>query len=118
MSFKKLTGSLGKAVACDSKNKVITGFLTGVKTGVGFKKRSCVYHLTTAKGEQIDVWGGAAIDRCLREGDKVVPAIQNRLVQFKFNGVVKLSGKKTFNDIEVSVDVTKKLPKKRENLLF
>jgi hypothetical protein len=92
------------AINCDDKHKVIEGYLVSVQTKVG-KYKSNIYQIKTKTGEDLRVWGGTAIDKCLMEGKTLKPELVNKFIQLTFRGSVKLGegrNAKTFQDIQVA----------------
>jgi hypothetical protein len=99
-----------QAINCDSKHKVIEGFLLGARHDVG-KYKSSIYLFEDDKGESWSVWGNTAIDRALLDSKdhEVIKQYMEKWIRLTWLGIVKLRGRKNaYQDIEVSYIPNKK----------
>jgi hypothetical protein len=119
MAFQKIV-KRGDALSIDEDNKSFTGYLIGVKQGVG-KYKSNVWKFQTKEGNLVDVWGNTAIDTALlvgKDGD-MDPALDKCCIRLSFKGMKPMGKDKRGKEknpmtmIDVEVDTANKLKAKK-----
>lgn len=111
MAFQEL--GISEIGGLRKKGDTVEGFLTGVEESRG-KNKSNIYTLVTKKGKA-KVWGSSVIDMRVIDPQtgKIRAELQDVLVRMVHNGDKASTRRKgkTFKDIGISADFSKKLKK-------
>lgn len=104
----KIVESRGQAISLSKTNKIVTGFLVGVETGVG-KFDSNIYHLRQTNGKVVKVWGNFTMDALFVDGKKLAKEYAGCFVQMTWKRRVKTGSGNMFNEVEIAVDSEKRV---------